>query len=63
MENKSETAPQKSARRGLFLILPKEDWLAIGWTLAIKLLLLVFVAESFQILTNQRITGLRQLLE
>jgi hypothetical protein len=49
--------------RGLFLILPKEDWLAIGWTFAIKLLLIVLGAGSFQILTNQRITGLRQSLE
>ncbi|MEO5720079.1 MAG: mannosyltransferase family protein [Chthoniobacterales bacterium] len=63
MNSISETAPQKSGGRGLFLILPKEDWLAIGWTLAIKLLLVVFGAESCQILTNQRGTGLRQSLE
>ncbi len=62
MNDEPETAPQKSGWRGLFLILPKEDWLAIGWTFAIKLVLIVFGAESFQILTNQRITGLRQSL-
>ena len=63
MNDESDTAPEKSHRRGLFLILPKEDWLAIGWTLAIKLLLLVFAAESLQILTNQRSIGFRRALE
>ena len=63
MNNKSDTAPQESGWRNLLLILPKEDWLAIGWTFAIKLLLIVFGAESFQILTNKRITGLRHALE
>jgi hypothetical protein len=62
MNNKSDTDSQKLGGRGLFLILPKEDWLAIGWTLAIKLLLIVFAAESLQILTNQRSTGLRRWL-
>jgi hypothetical protein len=60
---KSGTAPRRLPWRGLFLVLPKEDWLAIGWTIAIKLLLIVFGVESFQILTNRRITGLRHSLE
>ena len=63
MNDKSDMAPQKSGGRGLFLILPKEDWLAIGWTLAIKLLLIAFGAESYQILSNVRISGLRQSLQ
>jgi len=63
MNNESDTVPQKSHRRGSFLGLPKEDWLAIGWTFAIKLLLLVFAAESLQILTNQRSIGFRRSLE
>jgi Mannosyltransferase (PIG-V) len=34
-------------------LLPREDWLVIGWVLAIKLLLFVFGAKSFQILENR----------
>ena len=60
---KSSTAPPRLRWRGHFPVLPKEDWLAIGWTIAIKLLLIVFGVESFQILTNRRITGLHHSLE
>ena len=63
VNNEIDTAPQKSPWKRLFLILPKEDWLVIGWTLAIKLVLIVFGAESFQILSNRRVTGLHQALE
>src|SRR5436190_17244881 len=47
----------------IFSVLPNQDWVAIGWTIAIKLLLLVLGVESFQILSNQRITSLRACLE
>src|SRR6266446_1799587 len=47
----------------IFSVLPNQDWVAIGWTIAIKLLLLVLGGESFQILSNQRITSLRAYLE
>lgn len=55
MNNDSDTASQ--------LILPKDDSLAIGWTFAIKLVLIVFGAESFQILANQRINDLHHSLQ
>lgn len=44
-------------------ILPKRDWLVVGWLLAIKLLLLVFGGKSYQILQNQRPTGFYGWLE
>ena len=47
----------------VFSALPKQDWLVIGWTITTKLLLLVLGVESFQILSNQRITNLRDWLE
>jgi len=62
MNHQSETVSQTSQRKDVFLSLSKGDWLAVGWALAIKLLLLVFAAESLQVLTNQRHTGLRQSL-
>jgi Gpi18-like mannosyltransferase len=60
---KSEIAAERVRGRGLFRVLPKEDWIVIGWTIAIKLLLIVFGVASFQILTNHRITSLRHSLE
>lgn len=45
-----------SVRRALAL-LPKEDWLVVGWTLSIKFLLFVFGAKSFRILENRPLTG------
>jgi Gpi18-like mannosyltransferase len=60
---KSEIAAERVRGRGLFRVLPKEDWIVIGWTIAIKLLLIVFGVESFQILTNHRITSLGHSLE
>ena len=47
----------------VFSALPKQDWLVIGWTITTKLLLLVLGVESFQILSNRRITNLRDWLE
>src|SRR6202035_489308 len=40
-----------------FALLPKQDWLVVGWVLAIKLLLLLFGVESYQILENKRPEG------
>jgi alanyl-tRNA synthetase len=47
----------------VFSALPKQDWLVIGWTITTKLLLLVLGVESFQILSNKRITSLQGWLE
>jgi hypothetical protein len=44
-------------------VLSKEDWVAIGWTIAIKLLLFVLGVETFQILSNERVTGIHNWLE
>ncbi len=43
----------------LITFLPGGDWLAIGWVLAIKSLLLVFGAKSFQVLQNERVVGVK----
>ena len=38
-------------------LLPREDWLVIGWVLAIKALLLLFGVKSFQVLENKPVPG------
>lgn len=40
-----------------FALLPKQDWLVVGWVLAIKLLLLLFGVKSYEILENKRPEG------
>jgi Mannosyltransferase (PIG-V) len=56
-----ETASSRSTNNeGLMRVislLPKRDWLVVGWVLAIKLLLLLFGVKSFQILENKRVAG------
>jgi Gpi18-like mannosyltransferase len=38
-------------------LLPREDWLVVGWVLAIRILLFIFGSKSFQILENKRTEG------
>src|SRR6267378_8147092 len=38
-------------------LLPREDWLVVGWVFAIKVLLFVFGSKSYQILENKRTAG------
>jgi hypothetical protein len=52
----------QSLERALAL-LPKDDWLVVGWVLAIKVLLLLFGATSFQVLENKALRGLNAKLE
>src|SRR5712692_2677036 len=44
-------------------VLPKSDWLVIGWVLATKILLFVFGIKAYQVLENERATGVRGRLE
>jgi Mannosyltransferase (PIG-V) len=44
-------------------ILPRADWIVIGWTLAIKILLLLFGGKAYQILQNKRLPNARAWLE
>jgi Gpi18-like mannosyltransferase len=37
--------------------LPPDDWLVLGWALAIKILLFIFGAKAFQVLENKRVPG------
>src|SRR6266404_9559188 len=37
--------------------LSREDWLVVGWVLAIRALLFIFGSKSFQILENRRTQG------
>jgi hypothetical protein len=38
-------------------LLPREDWLVLGWVLAIRVLLFIFGTKSYQILENKRTAG------
>jgi hypothetical protein len=38
-------------------LLPRDDWLVVGYVLASRVLLFVFGAKSFQVLENKRVTG------
>jgi Gpi18-like mannosyltransferase len=38
-------------------LLPREDWLVVGWVLAIRVLLFIFGSKSYQILENKRTVG------
>jgi Mannosyltransferase (PIG-V) len=43
--------------------LPKQDWIVIGWVLAIKVLLFVVAAKSYPILWNSHLNGARRWFE
>jgi Mannosyltransferase (PIG-V) len=44
-------------------ILPKADWVVIGWTLATELLLLLFGGKAYQVLENKPLPNARAWLE
>ena len=46
-----------------FRRVPKDDWLMIGWVMAVKLLLFIFGVKSFQILENRRFPNVYGLIE
>jgi len=54
-ENARSTIRERSGRAvGL---LTHRDWLVVGWVLAVKFLLFVFGAKSYQILEDKRLSG------
>ena len=63
----SETAIQKlpkiEAWNRFVRLLSKRDWLVVGWALAIKVLLLVFGAKSYQALADRRAPSAHAWLE
>ena len=46
-----------------FRRVPKEDWLVLGWAMAIKVLLFVFAAKSLMLFDDKRLKGLYAWLE
>lgn len=44
-------------------LLTKDDWLVVGWVLAVKFLLFVFGAKSYQILEDKSLQGARAWFE
>ncbi len=44
-------------------LLPKPDWLVLGWVLAIKILILVLGTKSYRILENESVQGLHGWLQ
>lgn len=38
-------------------LLPRDDWLVVSWVLAIRVLLFIFGAKSYQVLENKRLPG------
>ena len=40
----------------------RSDWVVVGWSLTTKLALFVFAAKAFQVLQNQRVTGVYEAL-
>ena len=57
-----KSTPNEIGGRAIAL-LQKEDWLVVAWVLAIKLLLFVFGAKSFQVLEDQPLQGAHPWLE
>jgi Mannosyltransferase (PIG-V) len=60
-ETQSSTAKSWSVR--VASILSRDDWLVIGWVLAISVLLFIFGTKAYQILANKRIVGFEGWLE
>jgi hypothetical protein len=48
---------------GGIALIPGRDWLVVGWTLAIKFLLIFYGGKSFQVLQNERPKGVHGWLE
>lgn len=50
--------PKVSRKLGLLVsVLPKEDWLVVGWVIGIKLLLFVIGVKSYLVLWNEYLTS------
>src|SRR6266542_2147079 len=49
--------------RRIISLLPKQDWIVIGWVMAIKVLLFVVAAKSYPILWDSHLNGARHWFE
>ena len=49
--------PVELPSRQWWRFLQREDWLVVGWVLAIKILLFIFGAKSFRILENKPLSA------
>ena len=56
-------ALKKLARRTISDRLPHDDWIVIGWAIALKIFLFLFAAKTFQVLNDKRVGGVRAALE
>ncbi len=54
-EAENSSAINGGGLRRVVSLLPKRDWLVVGWVLAIKVLVFVFAVASYHVLQNQRI--------
>jgi len=61
--NASLTSTINKRLMRLIALVPKRDWLVVGWVLAIKILLLVFGVKSYQVLQDERIASVHGWLE
>jgi Gpi18-like mannosyltransferase len=59
--NVKSTALQRIKRA--FSLLPKDDWLVVGWALATKILIFLFGIKSFQVLNDRRFHHAHEWLE
>jgi hypothetical protein len=62
-ETAEEKLPEVEAWNRLVGLLSKRDWLVVGWVLAIKGLLFLFGAKSYQIFENRRAPSAHAWLE
>src|SRR6266513_1806221 len=63
MNESTTPAPTMSRWDRLVSLLPKQEWVIIGWVRAIKVLLFVVGPKSVAIFDNKRLHGLRECLE
>ena len=63
MEKEATTPTLEMRTEALFLRLRHHEWRMIGLVIAIKALLFLFAAQSYQVLEDERVGGLRGYLE
>ena len=62
-ETESPRSTIKQRLAGAVGFVPTQDWLVIGWVLAIKALIFVLGIKSYQILEDKRLSGIHPWLE
>lgn len=53
----------KPSRKPWWRFLQREDWIVIGWVLAVSVLIFIFGIKAYQVLANKKITGFHVWLE